>query len=134
MHSFITHLIICVDCRVLINGDPSISRVHAKLCTQPDGTVFLTDLSKYGTSVNNNKLNKDQRYQLKEGDLIKFGNQSNKSEFRLMSANNVHTLLAYDFVYRLIKELIFCCSNMNTNQKMEIKRSAIELGIYSMIS
>ena len=72
----------CIECCVQIDGDPSISRVHAKLLVQLDGTVFLTDLSKYGTSVNNKKLSKDQRYQLKEGDLIKFGNQPNKSEFR----------------------------------------------------
>ena len=72
----------------MINGDPSISRVHAKLFTELNGTVFLTDLSKYGTSVNNKKLNKEQRYQLKEGDLIKFGNQPNKSEFRLTFAYN----------------------------------------------
>ena len=75
---------IFIECRVLIEGDPSISRAHAKLCVQLDGTVFITDLSKYGTSVNNRKLNKEQRYQLKEGDLIKFGNQPNKSEFRLI--------------------------------------------------
>ena len=82
------------ECRVLINGDPSISRVHAKLFTQQDGTVFVTDLSKYGTSINNNKLYKDQRYQLKEGDLIKFGNQPNKSEFRLIfAATCVHCYL-----------------------------------------
>ena len=122
----------------MINGDPSISRVHAKLFTQLDGTVFLTDLSKYGTSINNNKLNKDQRYQLKEGDLIKFGNQSNKSEFRLIFADNVCILLDYVvYVYRLVKvQLVFCCSNMNTNQKTEIKKSAIKLGMYcgSMIS
>lgn len=133
---YYTQLIVCVECRVLITGDCSISRVHAKVFTQADGTVYVTDLSKYGTSVNNNKLNKDQRYQLKEGDLIKFGNQPNKSEFRLMSANNVCTLLAYDFVYRLVRlveELIFCCSNMNANQKMEVKRSAIKLGIYSCL-
>ena len=72
----------------MINGDPSISRVHAKLFTELNGTVFLTDLSKYGTSVNNKKLNKEQRYQLKEGDLIKFGNQPKKSEFRLTFAYN----------------------------------------------
>lgn len=78
---FIFHFIF-IECRVLIEGDPSISRAHAKLCVQLDGTVFITDLSKYGTSVNNRKLNKEQRYQLKEGDLIKFGNQPNKSEFR----------------------------------------------------
>jgi len=72
----------CTDCRVLIDGDPSISRIHAKLFIGLDGVVFITDLSKYGTSVNNKKLNKDQRCQLKEGDVIKFGNQPNKSEFR----------------------------------------------------
>lgn len=123
----------------MIDGDPSISRVHAKLFIQPDGTVFLTDLSKYGTSVNNKKLNKDQRYQLKEGDLIKFGNQPNKSEFRSIIFI-VYCMICTSCVqivtlYRLHKtQWIFCCSNMNANQKIEVKKMAIKLGSYPMLS
>lgn len=74
--------VLYIECCVLIDGDPSISRLHAKFSILSDGTTFLTDFSKYGTSVNNKKLNKNQKQQLKEGDSIKFGNQPNKSEFR----------------------------------------------------
>jgi len=84
--SFHVHIIplLCVDCCILINGDPSISRVHAKLLVQANGAVFITDVSKYGTLVNSKKLTKDQQHHVKEGDVIKFGNQPNKSEFRLV--------------------------------------------------
>jgi len=85
-------------------------------------------MSKYGTTVNNKKLNKEQRYQLKEGDLIKFGNQPNKSEFRLTFADNACENINY-LLFRLAKvKWIFCCSNMNANQKGEIKKSANKLG------
>ncbi|XP_065909548.1 nibrin-like isoform X2 [Dysidea avara] len=99
------------DCSVVINGDPSISRVHAKLLVQTDGTVFITDLSKYGSSVNSKQLPKDQRHRLKEGDVIKFGNQPNKSEFRLHR-----------------KQLVVCFSNMSASQKTAAKTSASKLG------
>ena len=52
---------------------PFISREHAKI-TFEDGRFYLTDLgSRYGTHLNNRKLGKDERVQLKSMDIVIFG-------------------------------------------------------------
>lgn len=61
---------------------PVVSRKHAELEFKPNSwdesskQVMLTDKqSMHGTSVNGHKLQRDVPFQLKTGDLIKFGNQ-----------------------------------------------------------
>lgn len=52
--------------------DPSVSRVHARLITQPDGHVLVEDMSSAnGTFVNNQRV---RIWQLAEGDVLRFGN------------------------------------------------------------
>jgi len=52
--------------------DPSVSRVHARLISQPDGHVLVEDLSSAnGTFVNGQRV---RIWQLSEGDLLRFGN------------------------------------------------------------
>lgn len=52
--------------------DPSVSRVHARLISQPDGHVLVEDMgSANGTFVNNQRV---RIWQLAEGDLLRFGN------------------------------------------------------------
>ncbi len=56
----------------IILPDPSVSRVHARLLTQPDGHVLVEDMgSANGTFVNNQRV---RIWQLAEGDLLRFGN------------------------------------------------------------
>lgn len=52
--------------------DPSVSRVHARLISQPDGHVLVEDMgSANGTFVNNQRV---RIWQLSEGDILRFGN------------------------------------------------------------
>ncbi len=52
--------------------DPSVSRVHARLISQPDGHVLVEDMgSANGTFVNSQRV---RIWQLAEGDILRFGN------------------------------------------------------------
>lgn len=78
-----TYLIGRKNCDILIAGDAAVSRNHAEIklvhketdITNPEKlpTVSLTDLSKFGTSVNGDKI---KNTELKDGDLVTFGNSS----------------------------------------------------------
>ncbi|XP_063396332.1 nibrin-like [Mytilus trossulus] len=78
-----TYLIGRKNCDILIAGDAAVSRNHAQIelvhketdITNPEKlpTVSLTDLSKFGTSVNGDKI---KNIELKDGDLVTFGNSS----------------------------------------------------------
>ncbi|KAK3083896.1 hypothetical protein FSP39_004849 [Pinctada imbricata] len=75
------------DCDIVVEGDAAISRKHAEIVldhpeanlNRPDKlpTVNLTDLSKFGTSVNNEKLEKNKGVELKDGDVLLLGTKSN---------------------------------------------------------
>ncbi|CAG2220422.1 NBN [Mytilus edulis] len=78
-----TYLIGRKNCDILIAGDAAVSRNHAQIelvhketdIANPEKlpTVSLTDLSKFGTSVNGDKI---KNTELKDGDLVTFGNSS----------------------------------------------------------
>jgi hypothetical protein len=54
--------------------DPGVSRLHAVLIPQPDGTWALLDPgSENGTLVNNIEIATDQRVRLRDGDRIHLG-------------------------------------------------------------
>eukprot|EP00798_Chlamydomonas_sp_ICE-L_P002369 gene2369-8678_t len=88
------------DADVFIRSDASISKVHAELSTSrgPNGTsLSITDKSRYGTFVNNEKLDGEQKtVELKEGDIVRF---AVKTAFRVQR----HNLVLY--VSRSIPEL-----------------------------
>ncbi|THF72736.1 FHA domain-containing protein [Cohnella fermenti] len=56
----------------LIVGFPSISRRHSELLIDHD-QVFIIDTSTHGTYLNGEKLNQNQRYRIKNGDIITLG-------------------------------------------------------------
>lgn len=79
---FVTDQVFEVDRATLVVGrgrdagitlpDPSVSRVHARLISQPDGHLLVEDMgSANGTFVNNQRV---RIWQLAEGDLLRFGN------------------------------------------------------------
>ncbi|XP_062584813.1 uncharacterized protein LOC134246462 [Saccostrea cucullata] len=80
------------DCEILLPVDPAVSRKHAQIkvshaetsISKPDHLpiILLTDLSKFGTWLNNDKLNKNEEKTLSDGDQITFG--SPKSSFRVV--------------------------------------------------
>ncbi|XP_061189809.1 uncharacterized protein LOC133197687 [Saccostrea echinata] len=80
------------DCDILLPLDPAISRRHAQIkishpetnTSKPDHLpiILLTDLSKFGTWLNNNRLKKDEEKTLNDGDQVTFG--SPKSSFRVV--------------------------------------------------
>lgn len=80
------------DCEILLPSDQAVSRKHAQIkvshlennITKPDRTpvAVLTDLSKFGTWLNNVKLNNGEEKLLSDGDQIMFG--SPKSSFMVV--------------------------------------------------
>ncbi|KAG1947646.1 nibrin [Pimephales promelas] len=60
------------NCEILLSNDQSISRVHAKL-TVTEQAVTLKDSSKYGTFINDEKLETGSTKTLQTGDKITFG-------------------------------------------------------------
>lgn len=60
-------------CDFAIPDDPSISRKHAVMAIA-DNCLFLQDLSsRYGTSINNEKVEVNTNIKLNENDIVKFG-------------------------------------------------------------
>ncbi|KAL1259424.1 hypothetical protein QQF64_010001 [Cirrhinus molitorella] len=60
------------NCEILLSNDQSISRVHASL-TVTEQAVTLKDSSKYGTFINEEKLETGSTKILQTGDKITFG-------------------------------------------------------------
>ncbi|XP_073341617.1 nibrin isoform X2 [Pagrus major] len=60
------------NCDILLPNDQSISRAHAHF-TATDQTLTLKDTSKYGTSVNSQRLTENTPVNLKSGDKVTFG-------------------------------------------------------------
>ncbi|XP_068591644.1 nibrin [Cebidichthys violaceus] len=60
------------NCDILLPNDQSISRAHAHL-TATDQTLTLRDTSKYGSSVNSQRLTENTPVELKSGDNVIFG-------------------------------------------------------------
>lgn len=62
---------------VSLNGDKAISREHATIELQADGTLMATDLhSSYGTRINGARLTPDTPAPLHETDTLQLGNTS----------------------------------------------------------
>ena len=55
--------------RILLRGD-QVSRFHATLKRMSDGKWYIQDHSKNGTSINGNRIPKDQDIRIKKGDKI----------------------------------------------------------------
>ncbi|KAF7708182.1 nibrin [Silurus meridionalis] len=68
------------NCDILLSNDQSISRVHAHI-TVTEQAVTVKDSSKYGTFVNENRLETDSTTTVYAGDKITFG--VFQSKFRL---------------------------------------------------
>ncbi|KAM9852392.1 nibrin [Aulostomus maculatus] len=60
------------NCNIVLPNDQSISRAHAQF-TVTDQTLTLKDTSKYGTSVNSQRLRENTTVNLKSGDRVIFG-------------------------------------------------------------
>ncbi|XP_048452102.1 nibrin [Rhincodon typus] len=132
VHQFINveeepyHLLVGVDyivgrknCTILLRDDQSISRSHAALSvshpaanlTQVTKSSVLTlkDTSKYGTFVNEERLQNDSPRILKSGELVTFG--LFQSKFRVE-----------------YEPLIVCSSCLDGLEKIELNKSVQELG------
>jgi len=91
------------DADILLQGDVSISRLHAELlikydvgkCSQIDlrPDIVLTDLSKFGTYVNGERVNGFRL--LHENDVLTFG--ALKSQFRLVNEPLIVTTSGLSF-------------------------------------
>ncbi|CAI8012351.1 Nibrin [Geodia barretti] len=104
------------DCDILLSGDGSVSRRHATLCVSEGnpGVVTVTDCkSKFGTAVNGKRMGASQKLELKQNDIVTFGQgvPSTHSRFRL--------------VY---EPLVFCCSAMSKPESVRLKQEAGSLG------
>ncbi|GCC31698.1 hypothetical protein chiPu_0010159 [Chiloscyllium punctatum] len=120
------HLMVGVDyivgrknCAILLRDDQSISRSHAVLSiTHPaahltqvtkNSLLTLKDTSKYGTFVNEERLQHDSPRILKSGELVTFG--LFQSKFRVE-----------------YEPLIVCSSCLDGLEKIELNKSIQELG------
>ncbi|GAX84942.1 hypothetical protein CEUSTIGMA_g12363.t1 [Chlamydomonas eustigma] len=56
---------------ISIAGDSAVSKVHAELKQHTPQSLILTDLSRFGTWVNNQKLPTGSSCTLKDGDIVK---------------------------------------------------------------
>ncbi|XP_067887730.1 nibrin isoform X2 [Heterodontus francisci] len=107
------------NCAILLRDDQSISRSHAALTvslpaanlTQAARTSVLTlkDISKYGTFVNEERLQNDSPRILKSGEFITFG--VFQSKFRVE-----------------YEPLIVCCSCLDGPGKIALNQSVQQLG------
>ncbi|XP_062847064.1 nibrin [Trichomycterus rosablanca] len=70
------------NCDIILSSDQSISRVHAHL-TVTEQTVTLKDSSKYGTSVNDERLETGSTKTLHAGDRLLFGVFQSKFKLEL---------------------------------------------------
>ncbi|KAM4028730.1 nibrin isoform 2-T2 [Anomaloglossus baeobatrachus] len=121
-HHFLTgtdYIVGRKNCAILIGDDQSISRAHATLSVshplsslgQPDIIPNLTikDSSKYGTFINEEKMEIGSSRTLKSGDKITFG--------------------VYNSTYRVIYEpLVACSSCLSGSEKTSLTQSVLALG------
>ncbi|KAG8570466.1 hypothetical protein GDO81_011284 [Engystomops pustulosus] len=107
------------NCAVLIEDDQSISRAHATFSVshplahlgQPDKIPVLTikDSSKYGTFINEEKMEPGSSRSLKSGDKVTFG--------------------VYNSKFRVIYEpLVACSSCLSGSEKSSLTQSILKLG------
>ncbi|KAM8966646.1 nibrin [Pelodytes ibericus] len=107
------------NCTILIQDDQSISRVHAVLSLrhsasslgQPDiiSTVIIKDSSKYGTFINETRMENSVPKDLKSGDKVTFG--------------------VFNSKYRVEHEpLVTCSSCLNVSEKNALNQSLHQLG------
>ncbi|XP_051573803.1 nibrin-like [Myxocyprinus asiaticus] len=83
------------NCEILLPNDQSISRVHAHL-TVTEQAITLKDCSKYGTFINDEKLETGSTRTLQPGDRLTFG--------------------VFQSKFRLEKECVVVCSSCVNNQ------------------
>ncbi|TRZ00069.1 hypothetical protein DNTS_025733 [Danionella cerebrum] len=96
------------NCEILLTNDQSISRVHATL-TVTEKAVVLKDSSKYGTFINDEKLETGCQRNLQTGDKITFG--------------------VFQSKYCLKKECIVVCSSCVDNEgKASLSQDVASLG------
>ncbi|XP_073406623.1 nibrin isoform X2 [Dendrobates tinctorius] len=107
------------NCAILIGDDQSISRAHATFSVsrplsslgQPDiiPTLTIKDSSKYGTFINEEKMEIGSSRPLKSGDKITFG--------------------VYNSTFRVIYEpLVACSSCLNGAEKSSLTQDVLLLG------
>ncbi|XP_077126915.1 nibrin isoform X1 [Ranitomeya variabilis] len=107
------------NCAILIGDDQSISRAHATFSVsrllsslgQPDiiPTLTIKDSSKYGTFINEEKMEIGSSRPLKSGDKITFG--------------------VYNSTFKVIYEpLVACSSCLNGSEKSSLTQSVLSLG------
>ncbi|XP_029447489.1 nibrin [Rhinatrema bivittatum] len=107
------------NCAILIQDDQSISRAHATLSVSHSAAnltqtaavpeLIIKDMSKYGTFVNEEKLQTDSPRLLKSGDRLTFGVFNSK--FRVE-----------------YEPLIVCSSCLDASAKTALNHSVLQLG------
>ncbi|KAL4593503.1 nibrin isoform X1, partial [Arapaima gigas] len=104
------------NCWILLHNDQSISRAHAVLCVGPTSrtqdqapTLTIKDTSKYGTFVNEARLDSGTPRVLQHGDLVTFG--IFQSKFRVE-----------------YEALIVCSSCVGSEGKVSLTQDIQELG------
>ncbi|XP_056618811.1 nibrin isoform X2 [Triplophysa dalaica] len=96
------------NCEILLSNDQSISRVHARLTVTEQG-ISLKDSSKYGTFVNDEKLEAGSTKSLQTGDRVTFG--------------------VFQSKFRLEKESIVVCSSCVDNEgKVSLSQDVRSIG------
>ncbi|XP_073535664.1 nibrin isoform X2 [Phyllobates terribilis] len=107
------------NCAILIGDDQSISRAHATFSVsrplsslgQPGviPTLTIKDSSKYGTFINEEKMEIDSSRTLKSGDKVTFG--------------------VYNSTFKVMYEpLVACSSCLNGPEKSSLTQSVLSLG------
>jgi pSer/pThr/pTyr-binding forkhead associated (FHA) protein len=78
------------NCDIILR-DGSVSKLHAQLRTEPDGSMVVIDLdSQNGTSVNDARATPNQPLTVRADDVITVGTVG----VRVLSAKVVHTILS----------------------------------------
>ncbi|KAA0703227.1 Nibrin Nijmegen breakage syndrome protein 1 -like protein [Triplophysa tibetana] len=96
------------NCEILLSNDQSISREHARLTVTEQG-ISLKDSSKYGTFVNDEKLEAGSTKSLQTGDSVTFG--------------------VFQSKFRLEKESIVVCSSCVDNEgKVSLSQHVRSIG------
>lgn len=87
-----------VGCDIVLEGDASISRVHAHLMAKNDELLLQDAKSKYGTFVTdtNSQQVGDQPIKLKNGDTIGFGKLQNNWIVQHIVHKTATSMLAHD--------------------------------------
>ena len=62
------------ECRIQLPTTPSVSRQHAHIAVTADRVTVTDRDSRFGTAVNDKRLNGGASQQLSDGDVVRFGN------------------------------------------------------------